>query len=224
MISIKPTVTLSISDEIAATAATTDSAGNIWIAGAGLSPTAVPSPTPTVAALNPNNVQIETPTVLPALTSLVILKYSKSGALLQSYSNIIRYVVYPTEITVKANKVTIRGRISTGKGDGFEVGMSTTGNFSNVLPYALKIKDPDLYQVQTKLSLWKSFTTSSVIKGISWKPTKATRVLIRTDLKNKAIVAGYVMSGDLLSLSWIESIGIIIFRHDQSGYNLTILK
>ena len=82
----------------------------------------------------------------------------------------------------------------------------------------------DLYQVQTKLSLWKSFTTSSVIKGISWKPTKATRVLIRTDLKNKAIVAGYVMSGDLLSLSWIESIGIIIFRHDQSGYNLTILK
>ena len=224
MVSIKPSINLVIPDDIAATVATADSAGNFWVAGAKLSePTpVVPAPTPT--ALNPNNVQIDTPTVLPTLTTLVVMKYSKSGALLQQYSNLIRYVVYPNEILIKSSKLTIRGEISTGKGDGFEVGMNTSGVFTTVIPYALKVKDRDTYQLQTKLSQWKSYTTSLPIKGISWKPTKATRVLVRTDLKTKAVVAGYVMSGDLLSLSWIESVGIIIFRHEQTGYSLTILK
>lgn len=221
---IKPTLTLAIPEDSVATAAQIDLSGNIWVAGAVSATPPLPTPQPSSTALNPNNVQVDTPTVLPALTVLSVWKFSKTGELLKQFTNSIRYVVYPSDFSIKGSKLTIRGLISTAPGDGFEVSMSTSGVFSAVTPYALKSKDPDLYQFQTKLSLWKSFTTSKAITGISWKPSKSVRVLVRTSLKTKTPVAAYVMSGDLLSLNWLESVGLVIFRHDQAGYQLTILK
>lgn len=223
MSSIKSTLSIVIDDDAVATAANVDSLGNIWVAGVIASTPPSPSPKPTSTALNPDNVQIDTPTVIPSLSTLSLWKFDKNGTLIAQYKNIVNYVIYPREIIVKGKLVTVRGEISTSIGDGFQVTFNGS-TFSAITPYQIKIKDRDLYEVRTKLSLWKSYTTSKSVAGISWKPTKPTRVLIRTSLKTGAVASGYVMSGDLLSLSWVESAGIILLRHDQSGYVLTILK
>lgn len=137
-------------DEIA-TAATVDSAGNIWVVGSSASgstavtpsptPTATPMDTQTVTAtptpslLNPDGVVLDPVAPIRAdLTSLVLWKVSRTGSLLATYTNEMSHPVLVRSVSVNADRVNIVGTISTSSGSaGFLSRIDVGGVFSKTL-------------------------------------------------------------------------------------------
>ena len=215
-------------DEIATTAVR-DTSGNIWVAGAtAVTPASVASSqsTQSTVVLNPGGVVVDTETALPALTQLNIWKVSPKGLLLNTYNLDFKYQVFPQIIIVKSGKATVQGALSSNPLDQFTTTLDTAGVFTTPKVASVKSVSPTgVIQVKTKLSTWKSFVTSSAIKGLpSWKPKPSSQVLVRYDLKTGAVVAAYLASGEIIDFKQEPTIGIIVLGVNTAGYYLVILK
>jgi len=219
---------LGLGTESIATAAIKDSAGNIWIAGASSAQADSPGSTAFPAGtLNPSGVQPDTSTVLPMMSQLNIWKVSSQGVLMNTYStNKLGDAILPDGVSLKSGKVTVTGLIASHQMDRFLISLDSQGGFatpkiSSTLPTAKS----GIQEVKTTLSVWRSFTTSTMIKGIpSWKPKPNSHVLVRYNAKSKAVVAGYVTSGTILDFAWEKSIGIIALIEYPTNYAVAIIK
>lgn len=136
------------SNEIA-TAATFDSAGNLWVAGSAqttnttfiASPTdtatatASPTPSPTSTVLNPDGITVDP--LVPMrkdLSSLAIWKISPSGVLLARYATQIGSAFLVRGAIFANNSVAVVGIISTTSGHaGFLVQSNLNGTFSKAI-------------------------------------------------------------------------------------------
>jgi hypothetical protein len=214
-----------LQDDIA-TSAVSDAAGNYLVVGA----SSVDSPqVPTSAipsgTLNPSGVLPDTSTALPQLKQLDVWRVSKIGVILKAYQLVMPTVIYPQSISVKGSKATITGAIASNPFDQFVTTLGSDGNFSPPKISSTNKVHTDVKELKTSLSLWKSFTTSVAIKGLpSWKPKPNSHVLIRYDLKSKAILAAYLTSGEIVDFTWEKSIGIISLINYPTGYSLAIVK
>lgn len=104
-------------DEIA-TAATSDSTGNLWIAGSasGL-PLSQPTPSPTQSLLNPDGVLLDEQKPLRGdLTTLVMWKISPAGELLSTFTTNLRQPLLVRGIVESAGSLSIVGLIATTEG------------------------------------------------------------------------------------------------------------
>jgi hypothetical protein len=213
-------------DDIA-TASFQDTLGNIWIAGASAvaADPITPKPIPT-GVLNPSGVMPDTSTALPALRQLDIWKVSPKGILVNNWSTLFKAAIYPSSISVKAGKATVSGSIATQPSDHFSISTSVDGTFLPPKYFSQKVEQiPTALQVKTSLSLWKAFTTSTAIKGLSsWKAKANSHVLIRYDLKSKAVLGAYITSGEIQSLGWEKSIGVVALISYPSGYGIAVVK
>ena len=117
-----------------ATAATVDSAGDIWIAGAtplalGLNP-----PTPTATPLNPDNAAIPPSVFISDLQAVTMWKVSAAGVLMSTNTLPTSSVLFPTAIAVDKNGASVVGIISNDKGNaGFLTNTDLAGAFSKLL-------------------------------------------------------------------------------------------
>ena len=213
-------------DDIA-TAATKDSLGTFWVAGvSSTAPQTTSAPTIPAGTLNPAGVIPDTSTALPYLNKLDIWKVSAQGEVLKSFSTIMDDVILPQYISVKSGKVSVSGAIASHASDHFLITLASDGSFSSPkISSASSVATSPVKEIKTTLSVWRSFTTSQAIKGIpSWKPKTKSHVLIRYDAKSKAVVAGYVTTGEILDFSWEKSIGIIGLISYPTGYGIAIIK
>jgi hypothetical protein len=214
------------SDDIATTAIK-DTVGNYWVAGAtAVIPNLPPAPVIPEGTLNPSGVQPESATAIPALTQLDLWKVSAKGVLIKSYSTMMSNVIFPEQITFKNGIVTISGAIASQPSDHFSISLETTGTFGSPrISSAKSLVSTGSKEIKTTLSLWKSYTTSSAIKGLpSWKPKPNSHVLIRSDLKTKAVIAAYLTSSEIIDFSWEKSLGIAVLLSNSNGYSLAIIK
>lgn len=153
------------SNEIA-TAATFDSAGNLWVAGTAqttnttFSPTPVdtatatatpsPTPSPTSTALNPDGITVDP--LVPMrrdLSSLAIWKISPSGVILARYATEIGSAFLVRGAIFVNNSVAVVGIIATPSGHaGFLIQANANGSFSN--PILVGKSDTDLNALAKK--------------------------------------------------------------------------
>jgi hypothetical protein len=133
------------SNEIA-TAATFDSAGNLWVVGSAqtinttfspspsdtVTATASPTPSPTSTVLNPDGITVDP--LVPMrkdLSSLAIWKISPSGALLARYATELGSAFLVRGAILANNSVAVVGIISTTSGHaGFLIQSDLNGSFS----------------------------------------------------------------------------------------------
>lgn len=115
-----------------ATAATSDSAGNIWVVGTGqtprnspspstspsptgsVTPSPSPTPSPTTTVLNPDGVSVDA--IIPMrgdLTSLMLWKISPSGTLLATYTAEMGSAFFVRGVNFSNNSISVVGVIST---------------------------------------------------------------------------------------------------------------
>jgi hypothetical protein len=215
-----------VGDDIA-TAVVKENANVIWVVGASAVTPEPQTPTPVPTdALNPSGVQPETSTVLAALTQLDIWKVSAKGALIKSYSRGMGRVINPDSISIKAGVITVGGTIAPNAFDKFSITMDGDGVFSDPRISSVKpVSNSGVKQLQTTLSLWRSFVTSTPIKGLpSWKPKPYSHVLLRYDKKAQTILAAYVSSGEIVDFAWEKTIGIIALISHPTGYALAVIK
>ena len=215
------------SSESIATVGIRDSLGNIWAAGASSQLPTPPTPiTLPSDAINPSGVISETTTALPSLTKLSVWKINPQGQLLGTFSQAAPNVILPDSLQLVGGKITVGGEISAQSSSRFSTSVDTTGVFSTMRVTSTRAPIVSANkEVKTTLSTWKSFMTSTSIKGIpSWKPKKNSQVLVRYDLKTKAVMAAYTTSNEILDLAWEKSLGLAVLLSSPAGYQLAIIK
>jgi hypothetical protein len=117
-----------------ATAATVDSAGDIWITGATPLATGLVAPAPTSTPLNPDSAAIPPSVFVGNLQAITIWKVSPAGALISTTSMPTSSVLFPTAISVDKNGVSVVGIIANEKGNaGFLVNVDSAGVFTKLL-------------------------------------------------------------------------------------------
>ncbi len=214
-------------EESIATALIRDSRGNFWVAGASTTSTVSPPP-PTIppGTLNPAGVQQETSTALASLSQLDMWELSTKGALLNTFSVDLTRPILPQNLSIKGEKITIEGAIGPNDNEHFAITSSFSGHFG--LPRILSTVDSGqghVKEVKTSLSTWRSFTTSTAIKGLpSWKPKPNSHVLARYDLKTKALISAFLAPGEIVDFAWEKSVGVIALVATPNGYGLGIIK
>ncbi len=215
------------SSESIATMGIRDSLGNIWVAGASSQIPTPPTPiTMPADAINPSGVIPETTTALPALTKVSMWKINPQGQLLGTFTQAAPNVILPDSLQLVGGKITVGGVISAQSPSRFSTSVDLTGVFSTMRVTSTRVPSVSVNkEVKTTLSTWKSFMTSTSIKGIpSWKPKKNSQVLVRYDLKTKAVMAAYTTSNEILDLAWEKSLGLAVLLSSPAGYQLAIIK
>lgn len=150
------------SNEIA-TAATSDSAGNIWVVGtaqtapvssASPSPsdstTATSATTPTSTVLNPDGVSVDALIPMrPDLTSLSLWKISPSGTLLATYTREMGSAFFARGVNVSNDSIAVVGVVSTASGlAGLLIQADLSGSFGK--PIIVGKADTQLTALTTK--------------------------------------------------------------------------
>jgi hypothetical protein len=209
-----------------ATAVTKDPTGDLWIVGASaFKPDPIAKPSIPAGTLNPSGVLPDTSTALPQLKELDIWRVANNGVLLRSYSRVMSDVIYPSSIAIKAGRITVVGLIASHTSDQFTITMAADGTFGTQKISSVKAVNSTTKEIKTTLSIWRSFTTSQAIRGLpSWKPKQNSHVLVRYDLKTKAVMAAYSSSGEILDVAWEKSIGIVALLNFPTGYAIAVVK
>jgi hypothetical protein len=116
-----------------ATALTSDSAGNIWVAGSSANTLiATPTETPTTAPINPDNVIVDPKVPARAdLTVATIWKVSNTGQLIATYSVDLKSALLVNSIALNTKGFTLGGIKSTDQGNsGVIISGNLEGKFS----------------------------------------------------------------------------------------------
>jgi hypothetical protein len=210
-----------------ATTMTTDSYGNIWVAGASTIPTPPSTPSSTPAAtLNPAQVNAQPVTQPPVgFQRILVWEITSAGVLLNTYSTDFVDVAVPSVITLKNKVFTISGFSTNTKLNKFSLTMSATGKFGVPSFTTQRISLPSpVVMVKSPKYTWQSFLTTGGIQGVSgFKPKTPTSVLIKSSLKSGAIASVYSFAGTLISMNYLAGTGIVLATtYGQSEY-ITII-
>jgi hypothetical protein len=128
-----------------ATAMAADGTGNIWIAGSSaVAPVLTPTPTPTVAPINPDNVVVDPKVPVRAdLTVATLWKISNVGALISTYTAEPLSALLVNSIAVNAKGITLGGVRATDTGNsGVIINADLEGKF--VKPIFLGLGDTSI--------------------------------------------------------------------------------
>ncbi len=206
-----------------ATAATLDSAGNIWVAGstapAPMSATPTPTPTPT-NALNPSGVSVDpVPPVRPGLTQITLWEVGSTGSLLNTYSYDAGFVVEPLTVSFAKNLFTIGGR-------DFHVTASLTGKFSKFVQASfVQPKSTSTATFKDGLYIWKSFISKAPIAGVTgWKPKVPTPVILKVGGRTGTIYSAYKISDPIMKIDYLSKLGVVVTTESANGYAVLLLK
>ena len=174
-----------------ATAMAADGTGNIWIAGSSaVAPVLTPTPTPTVAPINPDNVVVDPKVPVRAdLTVATLWKISNMGALISTYTAEPLSALLVNSIAVNAKGITLGGVRATDTGNsGVIINADLEGKF--VKPIFLGLGD-------TSIDVVVRGTDSSVYAiGNSAETLAGKKVAGYRD----GIIAKYSSAGKLTSL------------------------
>jgi hypothetical protein len=174
-----------------ATAMAADGTGNIWIAGSSAVASVVtPTPTPTVAPINPDNVVVDPKVPMRAdLTVATLWKISNVGALISTYAAEPLSALLVNSIAVNAKGITLGGVRATDTGNsGVIINADLEGKF--VKPIFLGLGD-------TSIDVVVRGTDSSVYAiGNSAETLAGKKVAGYRD----GIIAKYSSDGKLTSL------------------------
>ena len=174
-----------------ATAMAADGTGNIWIAGSSaVAPVLTPTPTPTVAPINPDNVVVDPKVPVRAdLTVATVWKISNVGALISTYTAEPLSALLVNSIAVNAKGITLGGVRATDTGNsGVIINADLEGKF--VKPIFLGLGD-------TSIDVVVRGTDSSVYAiGNSAETLAGKKVAGYRD----GIIAKYSSDGKLTSL------------------------
>jgi len=230
------------SNEIA-TAATYDSAGNIWVVGSAQTPQASPSPsanpsststptptptlapsltpTPTPSVLNPDGVSVDPSLPMrPNLTFLTLWKISPSGTLLATYVSDMKSAFLVRSAAVVKNSIAIVGMISTPSGHaGLLIQSDLNGTFSRSM--ILGKTDTELNAIAKKSdgSLVLLGSSSETIAKQGRKGAKDGIIVVVTPTEK---ISSIVRSSNISSTrSWQSATNSLFLGGDALGKTKT---
>ena len=151
-----------------ATALAADSAGNIWIAGSSAgAPVVTPSPTPTVAPINPDNVLVDPKVPLRSdLTVATIWKISNTGALISTYTAEPLTALLINSIAINAKGITLGGVRSTDGGNsGVIINADLEGKFSKPIFLGVSDTSIDVVVLGTDSSVYAIGNSTETLAG-----------------------------------------------------------
>ena len=151
-----------------ASALAADSAGNIWIAGSSAgAPVVTPSPTPTVAPINPDNVLVDPKVPLRSdLTVATIWKISNTGALISTYTAEPLMALLINSIAINAKGITLGGVCSRDGGNsGVIINADLEGKFSKPIFLGLSDTSIDVVVLGTDSSVYAIGNSTETLAG-----------------------------------------------------------
>ena len=151
-----------------ATALAADSAGNIWIAGSSAgAPVVTPSPTPTVAPINPDNVLVDPKVPLRSdLTVATTWKISNTGALISTYTAEPLTALLINSIAINAKGITLGGVRATDAGNsGVIISGDLEGKFSKPIFLGLSDTSIDVVVLGTDSSVYAIGNSTETLAG-----------------------------------------------------------
>ena len=151
-----------------ASALAADSAGNIWIAGSSAgAPVVTPSPTPTVAPINPDNVLVDPRVPLRSdLTVATIWKISITGALISTYTAEPLTALLINSIAINAKGITLGGVRSTDGGNsGVIINADLEGKFSKPIFLGVSDTSIDVVVLGTDSSVYAIGNSTETLAG-----------------------------------------------------------
>ena len=151
-----------------ATALAADSAGNIWIAGSSaVAPAVTPSPTPTVAPINPDNVVVDPKVPLRSdLTVATVWKISNTGALVSTYTAEPLSALLVNSIAINAKGITLGGVRATDAGNsGVIINADLEGKFSKPIFLGLSDTSIDVVVLGTDSSVYAIGNSTETLAG-----------------------------------------------------------
>jgi hypothetical protein len=151
-----------------ATALAADSAGNIWIAGSSaVAPVVTPSPTPTVAPINPDNVVVDPKVPLRSdLKVATIWKISNTGALISTYTAEPVTALLINSIAINAKGITLGGVRATDAGNsGLIINADLEGKFSKPIFLGLSDTSIDVVVLGTDSSVYAIGNSTETLTG-----------------------------------------------------------
>lgn len=151
-----------------ATALAADSSGNIWIAGSSaIAPVVTPSPIPTVAPINPDNVLVDPKVPLRSdLTVATIWKISNTGALISTYTAEPLSALLVNSIAINAKGITLGGVRATDAGNsGVIISGDLEGKFSKPIFLGLSDTSIDVVVLGTDSSVYAIGNSTETLAG-----------------------------------------------------------
>ena len=151
-----------------ATALAADSAGNIWIAGSSaIAPVVAPSPTPTVAPINPDNVLVDPKAPLRSdLKVATIWKISNTGVLISTYTAEPLTALLINSIAINAKGITLGGVRATDAGNsGLIINADLEGKFSKPIFLGLSDTSIDVVVLGTDSSVYAIGNSTETLAG-----------------------------------------------------------
>ena len=151
-----------------ASALAADSAGNIWIAGSSAgAPVVTPTPTPTVAPINPDNVLVDPKVPLRSdLTVATIWKISNTGALISTYTAEPLTALLINSIAINAKGITLGGVRSTDGGNsGVIINADLEGKFSKPIFLGVSDTSIDVVVLGTDSSVYAIGNSTETLAG-----------------------------------------------------------
>ena len=184
-----------------ATAATPDSAGNIWIAGSISQPLQSPTPSPNATPLNPDKVNSIPVNLDNSLRDVVLWKIEQSTHALSTYILQPAQPVVITSLAIDKSGVTLVGITSTEKGSaGFVVNSDLAGEFSKALTIGKASTTLDSVVRHSDGSLTVVGSSSEVLNGK--KLVGITDGIIVKISKSAAIISVVRSSAAKASRNW----------------------
>ncbi|MCX6446356.1 MAG: hypothetical protein NTZ66_05815 [Actinobacteria bacterium] len=151
-----------------ATALAADSAGNIWIAGSSaIASVVTPTPTPTVAPINPDNVVVDPKVPLRSdLKVATIWKISNTGALISTYTAEPLTALLINSIAINAKGITLGGVRATDTGNsGVIINADLEGKFSKPIFLGLSDTSIDVVVLGTDSSVYAIGNSTETLAG-----------------------------------------------------------
>jgi hypothetical protein len=151
-----------------ASALAADTAGNIWIAGSSAgAPVVTPTPTPTVAPINPDNVLVDPKVPLRSdLTVATIWKISNTGALISTYTAEPLTALLINSIAINAKGITLGGVRSTDGGNsGVIINADLEGKFSKPIFLGVSDTSIDVVVLGTDSSVYAIGNSTETLAG-----------------------------------------------------------
>jgi hypothetical protein len=204
-----------------ATAATIDTAGNIWVAGSSSTPVVAPTPKPTPTnVINPSGIVIDpTPPMRSDLTQLSVWQVSPDGKLIASYNYEAGKVLQPLFVKLVKSALQITG-------SDFQILVDAIGKFSKYIEASfVPVKVSTTQTFKDGLYIWKSYLSKSAIPHVTgWRPNSALPVVLKVGGRTGAVYSAYKISGEVLKVDFLSGLGLVVTTQSKKGYAISLLK
>lgn len=197
---------LGTSGDDVATAGYIDALGNIWVIGSSAVATGTTAPP-------------------SGLTRLTVWEISSTGTLENTYTKDLADPTVPTAISFNGKNFLIKGSTSKSGSTSFNVGFTTLGKFG-AFKYAKTPTPllPGFFSAKSAAYNWQSYVTSTPVKGVlGITPHHPITLLLKSSLKNGAIIGAYSLQGVPINMQYQSGIGVVVATLNSGSYFLTIV-